>query len=635
MNILDKISQPQDLRLLRKELLPKLAEEIRRQIIQTVSKNGGHLGASLGVVELTIALHYVLDSPGDKIVWDVGHQAYAHKLLTGRRERFSSLRQYGGISGFPRRAESPYDVFGVGHSSTSISAALGLAVARDYTNENYKVVAVIGDGGMTGGLAYEGLINAGHLGRDLLVILNDNEMFISHRVGALAGYLTKLLTAGLVKKLEKKVERFLKRIHFLGMALMRVAKRFRVLLFPGMLFEEMGFSYFGPIDGHDLNRLIEVLQKIIELKGPVLLHVVTKKGKGYQPAEERPTDFHGLGPFNIITGQPLANEQIPTYTQIFSDTLIRLAERNEKIVAITAAMSEGTGLDKFAAKFPKRFFDVGIAESHALTFAAGLSAAGMRPVCAIYSTFLQRGIDQIIHDIALQKLPVVFALDRAGIVGEDGATHQGVFDLTYLRMIPNLVVMAPADENELQQMLNTALNLELPTAIRYPRGAGTGIKLDQELKLFPLGKGELLAQGSDLALIAAGTMLSVCRETIKKLENDGISCTLMNARFVKPIDRELLLKIADKNNIIVTVEENSSLGGFGSAVKEVLEGSPAKIFSIGLPDVFIEHGAIPILKEKYGLSSEKIYQTTKKIIKSQMITDEKHPQISTDINIHR
>ncbi|MFH1259352.1 MAG: 1-deoxy-D-xylulose-5-phosphate synthase [Elusimicrobiota bacterium] len=614
MSILEKISRPQDMRLLRKELLPKLAEEIRQEIIQTVAKNGGHLGASLGVVELTIALHYVLNAPEDKIVWDVGHQSYAHKLLTGRRERFSTLRQYGGLSGFPRREESPYDAFGVGHSSTSISAALGLAVARDYKSENHKVVAVIGDGGMTGGLAFEGLINAGHLGSNLLVILNDNEMFISHRVGAVAGYLTKLLTAGLIKRLENRVETFLKRIHFLGMGLMRVAKRFRVLLFPGMLFEEMGFSYFGPVNGHDLPGLTDVLRKIVELKGPVLLHVVTKKGKGYQPSEEKPADFHGVGPFNIITGQPAVNGKVPTYTKVFSDTLLRLAEKNEKIVAITAAMSEGTGLDKFARQYPKRFFDVGIAEGHALTFAAGLAASGLQPVCAIYSTFLQRAYDQIIHDIALQKLPVILAIDRAGIVGEDGATHQGTFDVNYLRVVPNLTIMSPADENELQHMLHTALTLKGPVALRYPRGAGLGVKLDQELKLLPL-KADLLASGSDLALVAVGSMVSVCREVVKRLENEGVHCSLVNARLIKPLDKELLEKVAEKNSLIITVEENSVAGGFGSAVKEVLEGSSAKIIGLSLPDAFIEHGDISILRDKYGLTSEKIYQSVKKILK--------------------
>ncbi|MEW6557973.1 MAG: 1-deoxy-D-xylulose-5-phosphate synthase, partial [Elusimicrobiota bacterium] len=474
MKILDKIDKPSDLRVIKKELLPQLADEIRELIVSSVSQTGGHLAPSLGTVELTIALHYVFESPKDKIVWDVGHQAYTHKIITGRREKFSRLRQINGISGFPKIEESEYDAFGAGHSSTAISAALGLAVARDMKNENYRVVAVVGDGALTGGLAYEGLLNAGHSGTDMLVILNDNEMFISYRVGAFAAYLTKLITGGLYSKLYKKVEKFLSRIHFWGSQIMRVAKRFRVLLFPGMLFEEMGFAYLGPIDGHDINKLIELLTKVKNLKGPILLHLITKKGKGYKPAENKPTEFHGIGKFDINTGNSITETKIPTYTQIFSQTLVKLAKQDEKIVAITAAMAEGTGLTEFQKEFPNRFFDVGIAEGHAVTFAAGLATGGYKPVVAIYSTFLQRAFDEIVHDVCLQKLPVVFAIDRAGIVGEDGATHQGAFDLSYLRMIPDLVIMAPSDENELQNMLKTALSLSQPAAIRYPRGCGVG-----------------------------------------------------------------------------------------------------------------------------------------------------------------
>ncbi|MDH5173917.1 MAG: 1-deoxy-D-xylulose-5-phosphate synthase, partial [Elusimicrobiota bacterium] len=482
MAVLELIDRPSDLRLIRKELLSELAQEIREKIIKVTSQQGGHLASSLGTVELTIALHYVFDSPQDMIVWDVGHQAYAHKILTGRRNSFSTLRQHGGISGFPTPEESEYDTFGVGHSSTAISAALGMACARDLSgNNNHKVVAVIGDGSMTGGMAFEALNNAGHLGKDLLVILNDNEMFISHRVGALAGYLTKLMTLGLVKKLERKVKKFLTRVSFWGIAILRVVRRFKVLLFPGMLFEEMGFSYLGPIDGHKVHYLIEIFQKVKDMKGPVLIHVVTKKGKGYQPAEREPIKFHGTAPFNILTGET-EKSKIFSYTEVFGRTLIDLARSNEKIIAITAAMPQGTGLDAFEKEFPKRYFDVGIAEQHAVTFAAGLAKAGYRPVCAIYSTFLQRAFDQIIDDVCLQNLPVVFAIDRAGIVGEDGATHQGTFDLSYLRLIPNMVVMAPKDENELVQMLNTALSWNFPCAIRFPRGAGVGVKLDRQYK---------------------------------------------------------------------------------------------------------------------------------------------------------
>ena len=507
MNILEKINGPEDLRVIKKELLPELAAEIRRKIIETTSTNGGHVAPSLGTVELTIALHYIFEAPKDKIIWDVGHQAYAHKIITGRAKTFSSLRTFGGISGFPRREESEFDPFGVGHSSTAISAALGFAVARDARGESHKVVAVIGDGSMTGGLAFEGLQNAGHLGADLLVILNDNEMFISHRVGALARYLTKLLTAGSLKRLEEKVETFFKRIHFWGSHVLRVAKRFKVLLFPGMLFEEMGFGYLGPVDGHDMEGLIEILGSVKDLKGPLLLHVITKKGKGYPPAEAEPTKFHGIGKFDAVTGETAAAGSVPTYTGVFSNTLVSLAGSDDRIMAITAAMPEGTGLDEFAKAFPQRFFDVGIAEGHALTFAAALAAAGMRPVCAIYSTFLQRSVDQIIHDIALQKLPVVLAIDRAGIVGEDGATHQGVFDLSFLRYIPGLTIMAPADENELQHMLKTALSLPGPSAVRYPRGTGTGIKLDSEMKTIPVGKAEIKKEGGDVTILAIGNMV--------------------------------------------------------------------------------------------------------------------------------
>jgi 1-deoxy-D-xylulose-5-phosphate synthase len=602
--------------LVRKELLSQLAQEIREKIITVTSQRGGHLASSLGTVELTIALHYVFNSLQDKIIWDVGHQAYAHKILTGRRDNFATLRQSGGISGFPSPEESEYDAFGVGHSCTAISAALGIVCARDLSGDNYKVVAVIGDGSMTGGMAFEALNNAGHLGKDLLVVLNDNEMFISHRVGALAGYLTKLLTLGLVKELERRVKKFLTRVSFWGIAVLRVVRRFKVLLFPGMLFEEMGFSYLGPIDGHNVHYLIEILDKVKDMKGPVLIHVITKKGKGYPPAEREPIKFHGVTAFNILTGET-EKSKILSYTEVFSQALINLAKSNEKIIAITAAMPQGTGLDSFQNEFPKRYFDVGIAEQHAVTFAAGLARAGYRPVCAIYSTFLQRAFDQIIDDVCLQNLPVVFAIDRAGIVGEDGATHQGMFDLSYLRLIPNVVVMAPKDENELVHMLNTALSWNFPCAIRYPRGQGIGVKLDGQYKVLPLGKAEVLGEGDDVAILAIGNTVHPSLLAQQRLEAEGIKVNLVNMRFVKPLDEGLIKKIIKKVHKIVTVEENTLSGGFGSAIKELLAADGVRILSIGLPDKFIEHGSSEELREKYGLTVEGIADTVREFVKSE------------------
>lgn len=617
MSILEKINKPQDLRIIKKELLPKLAEEIRDEIVQAVSQNGGHLASSLGTVELTLALHYVLNAPEDKIIWDVGHQAYAHKIITGRRDSFRTLRTFGGISGFPRREESEYDAFGVGHSSTAISAALGFAVARDLQKKDNKVVAIIGDGSMTGGLAFEGLQNAGHLGTDLLVVLNDNEMFISHRVGALAGYLAKLLTAGMLKRLEKKVEVFFKRIHFWGSHILKVAKRFKVLLFPGMLFEEMGFSYLGPVDGHDVFGLIEILSKVKDLKGPVLLHVITKKGKGYTPAENEPTKFHGVGRFNIITGEPDKNGSLPSYTQVFGQSIMKLAKNDERIVGITAAMTEGTGLEEFAKEYPNRFYDVGIAEGHALTFAAGLACEGLKPVCCIYSTFMQRGLDQIIHDIALQNLPVILALDRAGIVGEDGATHHGNFDLSYLRFIPNLTIMAPADENELQHMVATALANNGPTAIRYPRGSGVGAALDRDMSPIEKGTAKVISEGSSVMLVCLGNTVYPGIKAAEILKTKGISAGVVNMRFLKPLDVKTLEALSKKVKCFAVIEENSVIGGLCGAVSEYFAGKNIKILNIGLPDKFIEHGSQKILRDKYGLSPEKIAESVSVWLKSQ------------------
>lgn len=615
MKILEKINNPKDLQMIRKEVLPELAEEIRELMISAVSQVGGHLAPSLGTVELTIAIHYVFNSPKDKILWDVGHQAYAHKIITARRDKFSTLRQTDGLSGFPKIAESEFDAFGTGHSSTAISAALGFAVARDLDGSSDKIVAVVGDGAMTGGLSYEGLLNAGHSGTDMLVILNDNEMFISRRVGALASYLTKLITGGLYKKFHKKVEEFLSRIHFWGSQIMRVAKRFRVLLFPGMLFEEMGFAYLGPVDGHDISKLIEILEKIKMLKGPILLHVITKKGKGYTPAENDATAFHGIGKFDITTGDPISSSKIPTYTKVFSQTLLKLAEKDEKIIAITAAMADGTGLVDFHKRFPRRFFDVGIAEGHAVDFAAGLAAAGYKPVVAIYSTFLQRALDEIIHDVCLQKLPVIFAVDRAGIVGEDGATHQGAFDLTYLRMVPNIVIMAPSDENELQHMLKTAVFLNQPVAIRYPRAQGLGVPLDEGLNVLTLGKSEIITEGKDIFIIAIGNMVNPAVKVSKMFSDEGISCGVVNARFVKPLDTDLIKNVAKKANKIITVEENVISGGFGNAVLELLKDSSVKIHTIGIPDKFIEHGKQDQIRERYSLTAETIHKNIKEWLK--------------------
>ncbi|MFH1784002.1 MAG: 1-deoxy-D-xylulose-5-phosphate synthase [bacterium] len=617
MGVLEKIDKPSDMRIIKKKLLLDLAKEIRERIINTVSSTGGHLASSLGTVELTLALHYVFDAPVDKVVWDVGHQAYTHKLITGRRDQFSTLRQYGGISGFPRREESPFDTFGVGHSSTAISAGLGMAIARDIKGENNKVIAVIGDGSFTGGEAFEGLNNAGHIGKDMIVILNDNEMFISRKIGAIAGYLTKITTAGLYKNLVKRAERFLTRASTMGVKLSTIAKRVKVLLFPGMIFEEMGFAYLGPFDGHDLFKLIDMFTTIKDMKGPVFLHIITKKGKGYKPAEKGATLFHGIGKFNVITGEPEGTKKHPTYTQVFGRTMMKMAEEDERIVAITAAMATGTGLDEFGQAFPKRFFDVGIAEQHAVTFAGGLAVEGLKPVVAIYSTFMQRALDQVIHDICLQKLHVVFALDRGGLVGEDGATHQGVFDLSFLRMIPNMVVMAPKDEDELQHMLKTAIDYDGPIALRYPRGFGEGVKMEKELKILEIGKAEVLEEGNDVAVIAVGKSVSACWAAVKDARKQGINATLVNARFIKPLDEELIRTVALRCGRVLTVEENVLSGGFGSAVREMLADTDIKVHCVGIPDKFIEHGSCDILRAKYGLSKDKIQERILQIMQNE------------------
>ncbi|MCL2799096.1 MAG: 1-deoxy-D-xylulose-5-phosphate synthase [Endomicrobia bacterium] len=613
MSILDNINNPNDLKKIKKEHLPEVASEIRKKIIETVSKTGGHLASSLGAVDLTVALHYVYNSPVDKIIWDVGHQAYAHKILTGRGDKFETLRTHNGISGFPRRSESEHDAFGVGHSSTSISAALGFAAARDLRKENYKVVAVIGDGSMTGGLAFEGLQNAGHLKKDMLVILNDNEMFISQKVGAIAGYFAKLLTVGMVKKAEQKIMKTVSRFHGFGSPFGKLIKRAKVMLFPGMLFEEMGFTYIGPVQGHDISNLENILTNIKDMQGPVLLHVITKKGKGYAHAEENPEKFHGVGKFNVNTGKTAKNEEV-TYTQVFSDTLVKLANANDKIVAITAAMPEGTGLDKFAKHFPERYFDVGIAEEHAVTFAAGMAAEGMQPVCAVYSTFMQRALDNIVHDVALQNLPVVFALDRAGLVGEDGGTHHGAFDFSYLNFIPNLIVMAPADENELQHMLKTALNSNKPCALRYPRGAVVGVALDMAPSVLQIGKAKVISEGKDICLLAIGNHVDTCVKAAEMLSERNIKASVVNMRFLKPLDEEIIKEMLSKTKKFITVEENALTGGLGESVKSLLCNTGAVVECIGLPDKFIEHGSQKTLRKKYGLTAENIAETALKML---------------------
>ncbi|HEY6874451.1 MAG TPA: 1-deoxy-D-xylulose-5-phosphate synthase [Geobacteraceae bacterium] len=609
--ILDTIESPAELKKLSVRELPLLAAELRREIIATCAANGGHLAPSLGVVELTIALHRVFDSPRDRIVWDVGHQAYAHKLLTGRRAGFATLRTLGGISGFPKRSESSHDAFDTGHSSTSISAALGLAAGRDLKKARNKVVAVIGDGSMTGGLAYEALNHAGDLNRDLVVILNDNEMSIAENVGALSSFLSRTITNEFVHRIKKEMESFLGGLDGVGLGMLKIAKRaeesLKGLFTPGMLFEAFGFEYIGPIDGHNIELLQETLENVRRFDDAVLIHVITRKGKGYRPAEENPSLFHGVGPFEVATGKVLKGKGGgASYTAIFGETIRKIAADDEKVVALTAAMPDGTGLTPFARDFPQRFFDVGIAEQHGVTFAAGLAAEGLRPVFAVYSSFLQRAYDQVFHDVCLQNLPVLFAIDRAGVVGSDGPTHHGVFDISYLRHLPNMTLMAPKDENELQHMLQTALQHDGPTAVRYPRGNGVGVPLDQTFTSVPVGKGELLRNGTDGALIALGTMVHPALEAAQTLAAEGVELAVVNARFVKPLDRELILALAQGTGRLFTVEENVLMGGFGTAVLELLEEEGVddiELTRIGYPDRFIEQGEQPELRAIYGLDA--------------------------------
>lgn len=614
MNLLNIIDYPQQLRALERRQLPQLAQELRTFLIESVAKTGGHLASNLGVVELTIALHYVYNTPDDKLVWDVGHQTYPHKILTGRREKMQSLRKPAGIAGFPRRSESDYDTFGTGHSSTSISAALGMAVAAQKLGSNRRAVAIIGDGAMTAGMAFEALNNAGNMDdANLLVVLNDNDMSISNNVGALNKYLAKLLSSrfyGTVRKSGKKV---------LSAAppLMEFAKRaeehVKGMVMPGTLFEEFGFNYIGPIDGHDLDALIDTLQNIKELNGPQFLHIVTQKGKGYEPAEDNPNKFHGVGKFDPSNGVAIAKAGVKTYTEVFGDWLVDMATADQRLVGITPAMCDGSGLNAFANRYPDRYFDVGIAEQHALTFAAGMACDGLKPVVAIYSTFLQRAYDQLIHDIALQNLPVLLAIDRAGLVGADGPTHAGSFDLSYLRCIPNIIIMAPSDENECRQMLTTGFQHNGLAAVRYPRGSGTGKPINSALNTIEIGKGEIVREGKRIAILAFGAMLSPALSA-----GENLNATVANMRFVKPLDTALITHLLQTHDVIVTVEENAVMGGAGSAVLEALThiagNQQVKTLCLGLPDNFIEHGDHETMLKDCGLDAVGIEATIAQLI---------------------
>lgn len=608
--ILDRINAPADLKNLSIAELEDLAQEIRHLIIGTVSKTGGHLAPNLGVVELTLALHYALDSPKDRIIWDVGHQSYIHKILTGRKDDFATLRQYGGISGFPKRKESEHDAVDTGHSSTSLAFAIGLAEAKKKKGEDGKIVAVIGDGSLSAGMAYEALNQGGHLKSDVMVILNDNEMSISQSVGAFSAYLGRVRLDSHYRHFEKEFENRIKEIPAIGDLMYEIGKHIKgsikQLMVPGMLFEELGFKYIGPLDGHNIELIAKNVSLAKEIKQPVLIHVITRKGKGYKPAEQNPDKFHGTNPFEVKTGKPSQVSTSPSYTEVFGQTLVELAKKDKDIIAITAAMTLGTGLDKFAKVFPDRFYDVGIAEQHAVAFGAALALGGLKPVVAIYSTFLQRAYDQIIHDVCLQNLPLVLAIDRAGIVGEDGPTHHGSFDISYLMTVPNLTVMAPKDENELRHMLKTALEMETPAAIRYPRRSGLGVSLSKSIHPLEVGKAEVLREGSDVLMVAIGTMVKTAEEAAEILEKEGIFSTVVNARFAKPLDEELITSLAQEYPLLVALEENAVAGGFGQAVLKTIvsKGVLTPTIILGIKDEFVEHGSIKILLKDLGLDAE-------------------------------
>ncbi len=622
---LDKIQTPDQLRALPVEALPKVAQELRDFLVTSVSETGGHLGSSLGAVELTLAMHYVYDTPNDRIVWDVGHQAYGHKAITGRREKFPTLRQFEGLCGFPKRNESEYDTFAVGHAGTALSAGFGMAMARDMQKKKFHVLSVVGDAAISNGLSMEALNNIGdHPNLNMTVILNDNEMSISPSVGAMTSYLNKILAGKSYNETKNRVEHFINSIPNVGKQMLNMAhhaeEALKGFMTPGTLFEELGLRYYGPIDGHNILTLVEIFKRVKELKGPIMLHVVTQKGKGYAPAEENPEKYHGVTVFDKETGKLVAASipsAPPAYTKVFGDALIELAGTHPNIVGITAAMPGGTGLNKFGELFPDRYVDVGIAEGHAVCMAAGMACEGMKPVVAIYSTFLQRAYDQIIHDVCLQQLPVIFALDRGGLVGEDGETHQGVYDLSYLRCIPNMVVMAPSNENELRDMLYTAVQHNGPVALRYPRGNGEGLPLEKGFKEIEIGKGEIIEEGSQYAFLAIGRMVGVAKTAHSLLKKEGIQGTVANMKFVKPMDEKLLVSIARKIKVLVTLEENVGMGGFGSAVLEALQKngiSDCVVKNIAIPDAFIEHGKPQLQREMCGLEASQVVTAVKKLL---------------------
>ncbi|WP_232696105.1 1-deoxy-D-xylulose-5-phosphate synthase [Brevibacillus daliensis] len=612
--LLEKLQSPKDLKQLSITEMKQLSEEIRQFLIENLSKTGGHLAPNLGVVELTVALHYLFDSPRDKFLWDVGHQAYVHKILTGRMDAFPTLRRYKGLCGFPKMHESPHDVWETGHSSTSLSGAMGMACARDLQNENYSVVAIIGDGALTGGMAFEALNHIGHEQKNVIVVLNDNEMSIAPNVGAMHNYLGKLRTDHNYVRAKDEVESLLKAIPAVGGKLAHLAERLKdsmkYMVVSGVLFEELGFTYLGPVDGHNLELVINSLRTAKQTKGPVLVHVVSKKGKGYLPAEQNAMKWHGADTYKIESGEMIkAVSHAPAYKSVFAETMIQLTKEDDRVVAVTPAMPDGSGLLKYAEVFPNRMFDVGIAEQHACTFAAGLATQGMKPVFAVYSTFLQRAYDQLIHDVARMNLPVVFAVDRAGLVGADGETHQGVYDIAFMRSIPNMVIMAPKDENEMRHMMKTSIEYDGPISFRYPRGNGLGVPIDKELQVLPIGKSEVIQEGKRVAILSFGHIFDVAEKAVETLRAEGITPTFINARFCKPLDEELLTRLAKENMDIVTVEEGCIQGGFGSAVLDYYAQQgyhDMVVEAIGVPDYFVEHGSVSEQRQEIGLTAEAI-----------------------------
>ncbi|WP_432665209.1 1-deoxy-D-xylulose-5-phosphate synthase [Wukongibacter baidiensis] len=620
--LIKTINSPKDIKKLSYEKLVELSEEIREFLLQSVSKTGGHLASNLGVVELTLAMHKVFNSPKDKMIWDVGHQAYVHKIVTGRRDDFDTLKKFNGLSGFPKRKESTHDSFETGHSSTSISAGLGMAMARDIKGEKYSVISVIGDGALTGGMAFEALNHAGHSEKDFIVILNDNDMSISENVGGMSKYLNRMRTDPMYFKVKDDVEQILSKIPAIGKSVVKTAHKakdtIKYFFVPGMLFEELGFTYIGPIDGHDIKEITGVLKRAKRMKGPVLIHAITKKGKGYEFAEKHPDKYHGIGAFDLKTGKKISNPAGQTYSKIFGKTLIEVAKENPDVVAITAAMPTGTGLTEFSKEYPDRFFDVGIAEQHAVTLAAGLAANGLRPVFTVYSTFLQRGYDQVLHDVCLQNLPVVFCIDRAGIVGEDGETHHGVFDLSYLSNIPNLKILSPKDGDELRTMIRYAFSQDSPVAIRYPRGISKTLTIENSNEDIFEEKAEIISKGKDISIIAVGKMVGTALELAELLREDGVESTVINARFIKPLDEKTILGNIKDTDYVITLEDNVKIGGFGSQILSMLNDygiNNKKVKVFGFPDKFIEHGDTELLFRHYNLYAQGIYKEVIKDIK--------------------